>query len=108
LGYKFTWSPIGVLKAANNDAKFIQFSNEYTIPSKDLLYNTFQIEVNPALSFEGYANRDSINYKDIYGLKDAEKVIRGTLRYRGYCTIVAAFKELGLLREEKAMGSSWV
>ena len=96
------------MRAANNDAKFIQFKNEYTIPSADLLYNTFNVEVNPALSFEGYANRNSINYKDIYGLKDAEKVIRGTLRYKGYCTIVAAFKELGLLKEEPVKGTSWV
>lgn len=67
--------------------------------SKDLLYNIFNVEINPALSFEGYANRDSVSYKETYGLKDAEKVLRGTLRYRGFCTIVAAFKELGLLKD---------
>lgn len=31
--------------------------------------------------FEGYSNRNSVTYKDIYGLKDASKVLRGTLRY---------------------------
>ena len=66
------------------------------------------MEINPALSFEGYANRDSLSYREVYGLKDAEKVMRGTLRYRGYCTIMAAFKELGLLKEDKPRGTSWV
>ena len=108
LGYKFTWSPIGALKALNNDARFIQFGKEYVINSKDLLYNIMYVEINPALSFDGYANRDSVNYKEIYGLKDAEKVLRGTLRYRGFCTIVAAFKELGLLKDTKPEGSSWI
>ena len=40
-------------------------------------------------------NRDSVSYKDVYGLKDATKVLRGTLRYNGFCELINAFKEIG-------------
>jgi hypothetical protein len=55
------------------------------------------VDLNQALSLEGYPNRNSVAYKDIYGLNDATKVLRGTLRYKGFCTAINAWKELGLL-----------
>lgn len=60
------------------------------------------------MSFEGYPNRDSLAYKELYGLKDATKVLRGTLRYRGFCTVINAWKELGLLSEEPVTKGTWV
>lgn len=36
----------------------------------------------PAVEMEGYFNRDSTKYVDIYGIQDAKTVIRGTLRYK--------------------------
>ena len=37
---------------------------------------------NVALPLEGYPNRDSLKYSDLYGIPEAETVIRGTLRYQ--------------------------
>ena len=68
LGYKFTWSPIGALRAAKNDARYIIGGKEYTLPQKDLLYCTELVEINAALTMEGYANRDSLSYQGIYHL----------------------------------------
>jgi len=56
-----------------------------------------------ALNLEGYPNRNSMTYKELYNLKDATKILRGTLRFAGFGMIVCSFKALGLLdKEEKA------
>ena len=36
----------------------------------------------PDVEFEGYYNRDSTKYIDIYGIGEAETVLRGTYRYK--------------------------
>jgi len=53
-----------------------------------------------ALSLEGYPNRDSLNYKKLYGLKDIQTLIRGTLRYGGFTLLARSMIELGLLEED--------
>lgn len=63
--------------------------------SADLLYTTTSVELNKALILEGYPNRDSISYREVYGLKDTNKILRGTLRYYGFTEIINAFKEIG-------------
>lgn len=56
-----------------------------------------------ALNLEGYPNRDSMQYQQLYNLKHATKVLRGTLRFAGFGMIICSFKALGLLeKEEKA------
>ena len=34
------------------------------------------------LPLEGYPNRDSLQFRDLYGIPEAHTVIRGTLRYQ--------------------------
>lgn len=53
------------------------------------------------LSLEGYPNRDSCKYKDLYQLKDAKKVLRGTLRFTGFTIIMNAIKAIGLFDATK-------
>lgn len=84
LGYKFTWSPIGAFRALKNKAVYIENNKPVEVEASDLLYSTKQIQLNQALTLEGYPNRDSVSYKDVYGLNDATKVLRGTLRYPGF------------------------
>lgn len=60
-----------------------------------------------ALALEGYPNRDSVAYKELYGLKHCQKVFRGTLRYKGFSLIICAFKELGLFDTEKPNAETW-
>lgn len=81
----------------NNDARFLEDGVEKYIPGTHLLYSSKPIKVNPALTFEGYPNRNSIPYKDFYGLDDCTKVIRGTLRYNGFAVIMSGYRNLGLV-----------
>lgn len=105
LGYKFSWSPRGVLSAALNEARFklggevselayftkVQvvdnsISQNIEIPSEELLRRYFPDVTVPegaALRFEGIANRDSLPYVGTYGLGELSglrTVVRGTLR----------------------------
>jgi len=68
--YKFSWSPRGALNAMKNSVVFLQF--------------------------EGYYNRNSVKYREIYELKDVKTLIRGTIRFKGFCFIIQCFKIFGL------------
>ncbi|KAI6001939.1 Saccharopine dehydrogenase-domain-containing protein, partial [Pisolithus albus] len=103
LGYKFSWSPRGVLSAALNGARFKLGGKLVEIPSEDILRKYFpdvRVPEGAALKFEGIANRDSLPYVETYALGDPGKsrtVLRGTLRYPGFSDLMDAFKTIGLL-----------
>ena len=48
-----------------------------------------------------YPNRDSLIYKDLYGIPEANTIMRGTFRYEGWCEIIDALKVLKLLSYDK-------
>ncbi|MDQ1351888.1 MAG: hypothetical protein QG657_2194, partial [Acidobacteriota bacterium] len=58
-------------------------------------------EVEGLGTFEVYPNRDSIPYKELYGLKDAETVMRGTYRYMGWCDTLKKIVDLGMVDDTK-------
>jgi len=98
--YKFSWSPKGVVKAGNNAARYLKDSKEVNIHSKDLFKRTLYEEFPEIGKLEVYANRDSVNYIDIYDIPEAKTIYRGTFRYPGWCESIDALKELQLISEE--------
>ncbi|MEA1886307.1 MAG: saccharopine dehydrogenase C-terminal domain-containing protein [Bacteroidota bacterium] len=100
LGYKFTWSPEGVLLASMNDARYLNEGVRVNIKPESLFRKTFNYEIKDIGTLEVYANRDSISYIDIYGLEDVRTMFRGTFRYRGWCETIDAFKSLDLLSKK--------
>jgi saccharopine dehydrogenase (NADP+, L-glutamate forming) len=81
--YKFSWSPIGVIKALNNKAKFIDNFNEKSITPYHHI-NTYKVNDE---NFEAYPNRNSLPYIQEYLFLDEWKIkkfIRGTLRLNGW------------------------
>ncbi|KAJ2849600.1 hypothetical protein J3B02_003774 [Coemansia erecta] len=100
LGYKFSWSPRGVLTAGLNSAQFKINGQLRQIPSGQLFAHRFKnVPLYPGFAFEGLANRDSLQYADIYGLQldQMDTMFRGTLRYQGYSEILHCLFKLGLL-----------
>jgi saccharopine dehydrogenase-like NADP-dependent oxidoreductase len=98
-GYKFSWSPRGVVLASSNSAKYYENGNTVEIESKNLFANPEVEEVEGLGKFEVYPNRDSTPYKELYGLKDALTVKRGTYRNIGWCETMRAVVNLGLVDE---------
>jgi len=105
-GYKFSWSPRGVLLASRNSAKWLQDGNVVDVPGERLFENYKIEDVPGAGSFENYPNRNSVPYKEIYGLKDARTVYRGTFRMTGWCETLRAISGIGWLKEELPEGFS--
>jgi len=99
-GYKFSWSPRGVLLASKNSARFLKDGRVVTIPAEDLFARPEVIPIPGLGAFEGYPNRDSVSYKDVYGIAEAATVLRGTLRYPGWCETIRKMVELGLLEDD--------
>ena len=95
--YKFTWNPRNVVLAGQGGpAKFIQQGHNKYIPYSKLFKRTQNLEVKNYGSFEGYANRDSLKYKKIYGLKDVKTLCRGTIRKVGFSESWDVFVQLGM------------
>ena len=99
-GYKFSWAPRGVLLASKNPSKWLEDGKIVSYPGEQLFENYYIQDVPGVGSFENYPNRDSVPYKDIYGLKDAHTVYRGTFRMTGWCETMRKIVALGWLDEE--------
>ncbi|RTY91327.1 saccharopine dehydrogenase family protein [Flavobacterium sp. GT3R68] len=95
--YKFTWAPRNVVLAGQGGAaKFIQEGTYKYIPYHKLFRRTEFMEVEGYGRFEGYANRDSLKYRSVYGLDDVLTLYRGTLRRVGFSKAWDMFVQLGM------------
>jgi len=99
LGYKFSWSPRGVLLALRSTAKFLENGQVVTIEGKDLMKSAKPIFTYPAFAVEGYPNRDSTPFVGYYNIPEAHTCVRGTLRYQGNPKFMQAIVECGFLDE---------
>jgi len=97
LGYKFSWSPKGVLLAARNAARWRQDGQIREVPGDALLAHSKPLTLNNAFALDVLPNRDSTAFAELYGLPEAPTFFRGTLRYRGFCERMLALAHLGLL-----------
>lgn len=98
--YKFTWNPRNVILAGNGTAQFLLEGDIKYVPYQRIFNTLETIKMPNASVFDGYPNRDSLHYKDIYELKDTQTLIRGTLRYPGYCKGWNAIVNLGLTENQ--------
>ena len=95
--YKFTWNPRNVVLAGQGSpAKFIQEGSYKYIPYSKLFRRTEELKIENHGSFEAYANRDSLKYREIYGLKDIKTLYRGTIRKVGFSEAWDVFVQLGI------------
>jgi alpha-aminoadipic semialdehyde synthase len=113
LGYKFSWSPQGVLNAASNSGKYRKDSEIVTVEGADLLKSAVNVPIMKGFAIEGYPNRDSLKYISLYNLNPAKlrTMFRGTLRYQGFSSLMDALKEIGLLSHlplPDGKSASWV
>ncbi|ORY29667.1 Saccharopine dehydrogenase-domain-containing protein [Naematelia encephala] len=99
LGYKFSWSPVGVLMALNNDGKFLKNGDFAGVAGKDLMASAKPYYFTPAYNLVCYPNRDSSVFREFYNIPECENLVRGTLRYGGFCEVAMAWKEIGLLED---------
>lgn len=95
--YKFTWNPRNVVVAGQGGAaEFIQEGKFKYIPYHRLFRRTEFLDVEGHGRFEAYANRNSLKYREVYGLEDALTLYRGTIRRVGFSRAWNMFVQLGM------------
>lgn len=99
--YKFSWSPKGVVLAGNNDAMYLRDGKVVEVPTGELFGSPFRVDFTGVGLLEVYPNRDSLAYRDIYGIPEVRTLYRGTFRYPGWCETLDAMKKLRLISPEK-------
>jgi saccharopine dehydrogenase (NADP+, L-glutamate forming) len=93
--YKFTWNPRNVVVAGQSVAQYIDNGNYKFVPYNQLFRRIEKMSILDVGEFEMYPNRDSLSYRETYGLEDIPTLLRGTLRRPGYCAGWNVFVQLG-------------
>ena len=104
LGYKFSWSPRGVLLAGLNTARYRRDGEVVEVPGQELFDHVWQVPVvleGVETMLEGYPNRDSMPYTRYYGIDPRDTMFRGTLRNPGWCASMKQVARLGWLGTEE-------
>ncbi|HIB87709.1 TPA: saccharopine dehydrogenase [Candidatus Poribacteria bacterium] len=104
--YKFTWNPRNVVLAGQGGVKFIQEGMYKYIPYHKVFSRIEKLTIPEFGIFEGYANRDSLKYREVYGLENIPTLYRGTLRRPGFCKAWDLFVQLGATDDSYVMENS--
>jgi saccharopine dehydrogenase-like NADP-dependent oxidoreductase len=100
LGYKFSWSPRGVLLAALNNAAFLEDGKQVDVAGTELMSVAAPYYVTPAYAFVAYPNRNSVPFREFYGIPEADKCVRGTLRYQVFPEFIRSLVRTGWMDVE--------
>ncbi|KIM86844.1 hypothetical protein PILCRDRAFT_773443 [Piloderma croceum F 1598] len=93
LSYKFFWSSCGVLLALLNNASYISNSQTASVLKTELMSTAKPYFISSAFTFITYPNRDSVLFKEWYGIPEAETTIRGMLRYQGFPEFIKTHRD---------------
>lgn len=95
--YKFTWNPRNVVLAAQGGLAQLKEDGRYRFLAYNQVFKQIKhFDLGDWGRFEGYANRDSLAYRALYRLQEAETMIRGTLRGEHFCSGWDFLVQLGL------------
>jgi len=93
--YKFTWNPRNVVLAGMEGARFLHNGKFKYIPYHKVFSRIETIQVPGLGAYEVYGNRDSLTYRETYGLQNLQTMFRGTIRRPGFCSAWDIFVQLG-------------
>lgn len=85
--YKFSWSPLGVLKALRSPSRSIRAFEEFDVARPWDAISSYTAPLASPEPFEVYPNRDSLPFIGDYkleGEKHIKEFVRGTLRLNGW------------------------
>ena len=99
--YKFSWSPLGVLKALKSPSRSIKDFENFEANRPWDAITSYNAPLNNPEKFEVYPNRDSLPFMEQYAFDRKWKVkqfVRGTLRLKGWAKAWAdIFREIETL-----------
>ncbi len=99
--YKFSWAPLGVLKALRSPSRSLRNFSELRVARPWDAITAYDAPLPVPESFEVYPNRDSYPFMEDYRFDPAWKVrdfVRGTIRLNGWADAWApVFREIETL-----------
>ena len=102
--YKFSWSPLGVLKALKSPSRSIKNFENFEAKRPWDAITSYNAPLNKPEEFEVYPNRDSLPFIEQYDFNPNWKIkqfVRGTLRLKGWAEAwEEIFKEIETLNGE--------
>ena len=109
--YKLSWNPRNVVLAGQGgSATFLDQGKVRVVPPHRTFQTLTPIEVE-GRPYDGYPNRDSLGYRELYGLQEVETLVRGTLRSSGFSQSWDVLVQLGMVRDDATLtwpdGVSW-
>jgi saccharopine dehydrogenase-like NADP-dependent oxidoreductase len=104
--YKFTWSPMNVVLAGQNGAKYLEDNQLKIVPYNRIFNDPKKITIPGYGDFEAYPNRDSLIYREKYDLNDVPNFFRATLRKPGYSEAWDQLIKLGLTDNSYTINNS--
>jgi len=94
--YKFSWAPMNVILAGQGLSLYRRNGEYCFIPYNRLFTDTIVRNIKGIGEIEIYANRNSVTYHAKYGLENVPTLMRGTIRYKGFCKAWNQLIKLGL------------
>lgn len=109
--YKLSWNPRNVVLAGQGGAAtFLDRGRVRMVPPHKTFQALTPVEVG-GRKYDGYPNRDSLGYRELYGLKGIQSLVRGTLRGEGFCQAWDVLVQLGMVRDDASLewpsGTTW-
>lgn len=87
-----------MLLALKSAARFYEDGKEVHVSAEELMGTAREYATGfLGYAFVAYPNRDSTPYRERYGIPEARTVVRGTLRYKGFCEFVKVLVDIGYL-----------
>jgi saccharopine dehydrogenase (NADP+, L-glutamate forming) len=100
--YKFSWAPVGVLKALRSPSRSLRDFSELKVDRPWNAITSYDAPLPTPESFEVYPNRDSYPFMEDYRFEKSWKVkdfVRGTIRLNGWAKAWdPVFKEIETLQ----------
>jgi lysine 6-dehydrogenase len=104
LKYKFSWSPVGLMRAYLRPAKIISKGRVIEIAAEDMFAkeNIHRLELEEVgMPLECYPNGNSVYYAELFGLKGSVREMgRYACRFPGHCAFWEIMAKSGFLNEE--------
>ncbi|MGH1412076.1 MAG: saccharopine dehydrogenase family protein [Pelagimonas sp.] len=103
--YKFSWAPVGVLKALRSPSRSIRHFSELNVSKPWDAITRYDAPLTVPESFEVYPNRDSLPFMEEYNFDPKWPIkdfVRGTLRLNGWAEAWKdIFAEAGTASDER-------
>ncbi len=98
--YKFSWTPIEVMRASSSEATYLKNKKAVVLAPSQLMKDTFAVKIRGMGKLQAHANRNSLKYINLYQIPEVETFFRGILRFKGWCEVIDTLIEAGYLSEE--------